>query len=41
MLPDSVRIFITVDPADLRKGFGSLCSLVRQMSSDGNSYEVK
>lgn len=30
MLPDGVRIFVAVEPADLRKGFDSLCGMVRQ-----------
>lgn len=30
MLPDGVRIFVAVEPADLRKGFDSLSGMVRQ-----------
>jgi len=29
MLPSGVRIFVAVQPADLRKGFDSLCAMVR------------
>ncbi len=33
-LPSSVRIFVAVAPADMRKGFDSLSALVRQLGGD-------
>jgi transposase len=33
-LPSSVRIFVAVEPVDMRKGFDSLSGLIRQNGAD-------